>query len=274
MAEIRVIDVNQQTLKLFAAPDKQTLLRRLSDIFRDDMRQPFTEQLIELWNGRLFQQRETVNYALDGERLHVHLQFSVLPGHEHDWSLVQVSLTDISARKKAEAYLEYLGKHDVLTGLRNRSFFVDEMQRLDRKGPRPVGILMIDLNGLKTVNDERGHAQGDALLRRMGEVLRKAVEAPNLPCRTGGDEFVVLLPGGTEAQARLLAEEILRLTLLNNQFHGEPALSLAIGVGQAGVGEAIEPALHRADMAMYADKTHYYTTHPDEDQRGRRKNRR
>ena len=65
------------------------------------------EQLIDLWDGKLFQQREVVNYALDGNELHVHLQFSVLPGHEDDWSLVQVALTDITARKKAEAYLEY-----------------------------------------------------------------------------------------------------------------------------------------------------------------------
>ena len=65
------------------------------------------------------------------------LQFSVLPGHENDWSLVQVALTDITARKKAEAYLEYLGKHDVLTKLYNRSFYVDELNRLERKGPLP-----------------------------------------------------------------------------------------------------------------------------------------
>ena len=75
----------------------------------------FREQLIDLWDGKLFQQREVVNYALDGTKLHVLLQFSVLPGHEHDWSLVQVALTDITARKKAEAYLEFLGTHDVLT---------------------------------------------------------------------------------------------------------------------------------------------------------------
>ena len=75
----------------------------------------FREQLIDLWDGKLFQQREVVNYALDGTKLHLLLQFSVLPNHEHDWSLVQVALTDITARKKAETYLEYLGTHDVLT---------------------------------------------------------------------------------------------------------------------------------------------------------------
>src|SRR6202012_6233426 len=84
---------------------------------------------------------------------------------------VQVALTDITARKKAEAYLEYLGTHDVLTRTLNRSFFVDELNRLDRKGPKPVTVIIADLNGLKTANDELGHGVGDALLRRAGEVF-------------------------------------------------------------------------------------------------------
>ena len=73
MSEIRVIDVNRHTLELFGAPDKPTLLRRLGDIFRDDMQQHFREQLIDLWDGKLFQQREVVNYSLDGTELHLHL---------------------------------------------------------------------------------------------------------------------------------------------------------------------------------------------------------
>src|SRR5882724_10975387 len=95
MSEIRVIDVNRHTLQLFAAPDKANLLSRLGDILRDDMERHFREQLIDLWHGKLFQQREVVNYSLDGNELHLHLQLSVLPGHERDWSLVQIALTDI-----------------------------------------------------------------------------------------------------------------------------------------------------------------------------------
>ena len=162
----------------------------------------FREQLIDLWDGKLFQLREVVNYALDGSKLNLLLQFSVLPGREHDWSLVQVALTDITARKKAEAYLEYLGTHDVLTKLYNRSFYVDELNRLERKGPHPVTIIMADLNGLKNANDESGHAAGDALLRRAGEVLNSVVEKPAYACRIGGDEFAILLPETDEAAGR------------------------------------------------------------------------
>src|SRR6185312_17406300 len=81
MSEIRVLDINLQTLALIGAPDKAGLLNHLSDIFRDEMMTHFREQLIDLWAGKLFQMREVVNYSLDGVPVHVLLQFSVLPGH-------------------------------------------------------------------------------------------------------------------------------------------------------------------------------------------------
>lgn len=258
MQEIRVIDVNQQTLRLFGAPDKETLLRSLHVVFRDDMQQHFTEQLVELWQGKTFQQRETVNYALSGDRVDVYLQFSVLPGHEEDWSLVLVSLTDITARKKAEAYLEFLGKHDSLTKLRNRSFFGDEVARLERRGPWPVTVVMLDLNGLKAVNDETGHAGGDALLRRAGEALAKVVDKGACAARIGGDEFALLLPGTDERGGEACLKRLRELVDLNNQFYGTPTLSFAEGMATARQGDRLEFVLHQADQRMYGSKRAYY----------------
>lgn len=254
ISEIRVIDVNRHTLEMFGAPDKPTLLNNLGSVFRDDMLRHFREQLIDLWNGKLFHQREVMNYRLDGEELHVHLQFSVLPGHEHDWSLVQVALTDITARKKAEAYLEYLGKHDVLTKLYNRSFYIDELNRLERKGPFPVTVIMIDLDDLKAVNDQLGHAAGDALLRRAGEVLAKAVDKPNCAARIGGDEFAVVLPGTEAAAGLAIMENIEKLIELNNQFYSTTRLKLSMGLAASETGERLEAVVKRADLEMYEAK--------------------
>ncbi len=259
MSEIRVLNVNRQTLELFQAPDKSTLLHRIGEVFRDDMEIHFREQLIDLWNGKLFQQREVVNYALDGSEVHVLMQFSVLPGREDDWSLVQVALTDITARKKAEVYLEFLGKHDVLTKLYNRSFYVDELNRIERKGLRPVTVVMVDLNGLKAANDQWGHGVGDALLRRAGEVLGKAVERPNCAARIGGDEFALLLPGVDEAGAEAIVQDINRLVDLNNQFYSGALLSLSMGAATGGLGERLEDVVKRADLTMYEAKREYYT---------------
>ncbi|QFU18176.1 diguanylate cyclase [Microvirga thermotolerans] len=262
MSEIRVIDVNQHTLELFAAPDKETLLRNLREVFRDDMHPHFREQLIDLWEGRTFQRREVVNYSLLGDELHLHLQFSVLPGREHDWSLVQVALTDITARKKAEAYLEYLGKHDVLTKLYNRSFFVDELNRLERKGPFPVTIIVADLNGLKATNDHLGHAAGDALLRRAGEVLNEAAQKPAHAARIGGDEFALLLPGADEREGAMVMENIERLVVINNQFYSSQVLSFAMGMATGERGARLEEVVKKADLAMYEAKRAYYAQGP------------
>ena len=258
MSEIHVIDVNRRTLEMFGAPDKSALLLRLNDIFRDDMRRHFREQLIDLWDNKLFQQREVVNYALDGSELQVYMQFSVLPGHERDWSRVQVALVDITARKKAEAYLEFLGKHDVLTKLYNRSFYVDELNRLERKGPWPVTIIIIDLDGLKLANDQLGHSAGDALLRRLGEVLNKLVEKPAHAARIGGDEFAVLLPGGDEQAGALMLEEIRRLIEMNNQFYTGARLSVSMGAATSHPNERMEALLKRADGRMYEAKRERY----------------
>jgi diguanylate cyclase (GGDEF)-like protein len=258
MSEIRVLDVNRRTLELFGAPDMAALLRGLPDVFRDEMEGYFREQLIDLWEGKLFQLREVVNYALDGSKLNLLLQLSVLPGSEHDWSLVQVALTDITARKKAEAYLEYLGTHDVLTKLYNRSFYVDELNRLERKGPYPVSIIMADLNGLKAANDELGHAAGDALLRRAGEVLNSAIEKPAHACRIGGDEFAILLPEMDESGSEATMQAIQDLVAINNTYYPDHALSLSMGAATARPGERMEAVVKRADLAMLEVKRKYY----------------
>ena len=258
MSEIKVIEVNRATLDLFCAPDRFTLMQRLSDVFRDDMEKHFREQLIELWNDNLFHHREVVNYALDGTERHVLLQFSVLPGHEHDWSLVQVALTDITARKKAEAYLEYLGKHDVLTKLHNRAFYIDELNRLERKALRPVSAIIIDLNGLKEANDTMGHDAGDALLRRIGEVLNGVVSRPNHAARIGGDEFAVLMPGADRHAAQTMVETIHELLKINNQFYYNAPLSISLGFATSEHGETMEHLLKRADLAMYEQKKALY----------------
>ena len=109
MQEIRVIDVNRETLRMFAATDKDMLLHNLSRVFRDEMTESFADQMQDLWDGKTLQQREVVNYSLSGDTINIHMQFAVLEDRLATWDLVLVSLVDITARKMAEAYLEYLG---------------------------------------------------------------------------------------------------------------------------------------------------------------------
>lgn len=268
LQDIHVLDINQHTLRLFGAQNKADLLSRLGEVFRDEMRGFFSEQLVALWEGKLFHEREVLNYRLDGEPLNLILQFSVMPGREKDWSKVLVSLTDITARKKAEAYLEYLGKHDVLTGLYNRSFYTDEVNRLDRKGPFPIAIILIDLNGMKMVNDELGHAAGDAMLRRVGEILNQVVDKPSCAARIGGDEFVILLPSKDAEDVQVVLEDLAQVTELNNQFHSlATPVKFSVGAAICDAGGKMEAAIQRADIAMYENKREFYAAAPGMDRR-------
>lgn len=258
MQAIRVIDVNRQTLSMFEAGSKQQLLQSLPRIFRGEMHASFAEQLQDLWDGKLVQQREVVNYALSGKLLHIHLELAVMSSHAADWSFSLLSLVDITARKKAEAYLEYLGKHDALTQLRNRAFYSEELNRLSRKGPWPVSVIALDMNGLKEVNDEHGHPAGDTMLRRLGEVLTKAVYAPGCAARIGGDEFIVLLPGSDEYDAIAMQERIDSLLKINNQFYPGQTIHVAMGIATGHEGTNLESVVQRADAVMYVEKSRFY----------------
>jgi diguanylate cyclase (GGDEF)-like protein len=258
MAALRTVDVNAQTLTMFGAKSKADLLSRLSEVFRDEMAETFREQLIDLWNGKLFQQREIINYSLKGDMIHAHMQWAVLPGYEPTWERALVALTDISARKKAEAYLEFLGKHDSLTKLRNRSYFDDEINRIGRRGPFPTAVIVMDINGLKPVNDQHGHAAGDALIRRAAEAIKKASGEINQPARTGGDEFSVLLQHQSESGAREFVDTLQMNIDLNNQFYTGARLSISCGFAVCSKAGDLEAAIRSADQMMYAAKRSYY----------------
>ena len=254
IASIRVIDVNRRTLELFRAPSKETLFARLDDVFGADMSAHFAEELLDMWTGRMVYECEGINYTLTGDAIDIHLQRSVLPGHENTWERVLVSIIDITARRKAEAYMKYLGTHDVLTGLNNRAFFDDAVKRLGSSGFDVWSIVIADLNHLKRANDELGHPAGDALIRRAAEVLQKAIGCDDLAARIGGDEFVMLLRGSDEHGADQMIHRVRKLIEVNNQFYQGSALSIAMGAATLRDVTAFGHAYRAADEAMYTNK--------------------
>lgn len=264
MSMIRVLDVNQKTLELFEAPDKPTLLANLDKIFRDDMRSRFISELADMWDGKTFYERETVNYSLSGAPVNVQLAWTLMPGSEHDFSWVLVALQDMTARKKAEEYLRYLGTHDVMTGLYNRAFFEETLQDLEAKRQDPVSIIVADLNNLKPVNDVFGHHSGDKLIRRAAEVLSASVENRYITSRIGGDEFTILMPGADLDDASELMERIQSLVIMNNKFYRDPELSLSIGAAVSAPGLPLEKVVSMADNEMYKNKGLYHRRRKDD----------
>jgi len=115
---------------------------------------------------------------------------------------------DITERKHREEEIVYLNHHDVLTGLYNRTFFDNEVIRIDTPDHLPLSVIIGDINGLKFVNDAFGHAKGDILLVEMAKILCSCCRKEDVVARTGGDEFCILLPRTDSNAAQVIIDKI------------------------------------------------------------------
>ncbi len=157
--------------------------------------------------------------------------------------------------------LEHLSVRDPLTGLFNRRYLEEslerELHRASRK-QRPLGVIMLDLDHFKHFNDTYGHEAGDTLLRELGRFLQAHIRREDIACRYGGEEFILILPEAwldvTRERAEWLREEIKNLTV---KFHGQVlgALTLSLGVAVFPQHAATASSLLRAsDLALYRAK--------------------
>lgn len=164
-------------------------------------------------------------------------------------------LRDITERKMVEERLAYLSTHDPLTGFFNRNHFEGEVIRLEKSRLHPLSVIMIDVDGLKTVNDTAGHHVGDDLLRSAARAIASAFRTEDVIARIGGDEFVVLLPetdgDAVERAVMRIREKVEEINREKNPF----VLSLSIGHATARKGESFRDAVKRADSLMYRDKS-------------------
>ena len=169
---------------------------------------------------------------------------------------------DITDRKVLEARLLHRSLHDPLTGLPNRLLFHDRLQHALERGLRehtPTSVLIIDLDGFKTINDTLGHHTGDLVLVAFAERLQTVLRASDTAARLGGDEFGVVCEHTNRAHAELLVER-LRNALHNPLIVEETTIFLTMSIGIGLVEGGTDPAhahqqvVREADDAMYATK--------------------
>lgn len=157
---------------------------------------------------------------------------------------------------------QHLADHDELTGLPNRSVLRDRLSQAIAQAARQhkqVGLLLLDMDGFKSVNDRLGHATGDKLLQRVAQRLLTCIRGADTACRYGGDEFVILLPevGGGESVAEVARK--LRAQLDPPYVVDGHTIEVTASIGVAvypADGDSQNELIRRADLAMYRAKPH------------------
>ncbi|MFL6463905.1 MAG: putative bifunctional diguanylate cyclase/phosphodiesterase [Bryobacteraceae bacterium] len=170
-------------------------------------------------------------------------------------------MADISAQRNAEEHLIHSVSHDVLTGLPNREFLLDQLDRLLKKrrynNDGLIAVLFIDIDRFKTVNNSLGHAGGNQLLSAIAARLARCLRENDIAARSGGDEFIVLLGRvETSAEAVHIVERIQQSLAAPFDINEQAVrISASIGVSFAESTQA-EEAVRQADLAMYQAKAH------------------
>jgi diguanylate cyclase (GGDEF)-like protein/PAS domain S-box-containing protein len=169
-----------------------------------------------------------------------------------------VFFADVTARKESEKRLLYLATHDSLTGLHNRLSCLralDEALRDAAATRQMVGVLFVDLDHFKEVNDAHGHRYGDQALQEIGRRLARFEDGTTTVARISGDEFVFVQRDTDELQARALAACVLRaLTAPIPVDDQQVAIGASIGIAIGGAGVTPDELLNNADAAMYEAK--------------------
>lgn len=164
------------------------------------------------------------------------------------------------------AQAHHFAYHDWLTGLPNRALLLDRLNQAMLQATRQhkaVGLLLLDLDGFKTVNDQFGHNVGDLLLQQVAARLLHCIRGCDTACRYGGDEFVIMLPEARGAEDTEAVKQKLRAHLSEPFRLGDHVVAIGVSIGaavfKAGTVNCVE-LIDAADSAMYRAKAHSVAT--------------
>ncbi|MGD9605003.1 MAG: HD domain-containing phosphohydrolase, partial [Bacilli bacterium] len=165
---------------------------------------------------------------------------------------VTVFSHDVTSRKKSEEAITYLSYHDPLTGLKNRRYYQEELERLEKAPFFTFTFVLFDINGLKIMNDAFGHQMGDELLKKVADLTKKIIPQEFPFMRIGGDEFVFILYNTLEKDGLKFVDQC--RSILEKETLGGMTISVSFGVEERKEGNSINETIKKAEMKMYRNK--------------------
>jgi putative two-component system response regulator len=251
----QIVDVNPFLTELLGYSQEEFLGKKLWEIgpFRDV---PASKQsFIELKKNKYIRYEDLPLEKNDGKLINVEFISTVydVGGKK----VIQCDIRDITERKILEAALAQLAYHDPLTGLPNRVLFNDRYSMALARAKRyktKIGLMALDIDYFKRVNDTLGHAAGDEVLKDFSGILLGTLRQTDTVMRSGGDEFVIMMQDVIEPEAiTSIAQKILETTRQPFMVHGqEIRITASIGISSYPEdGEEVEILLKHADIAMY-----------------------
>ena len=245
--------INLKGAELLDKERANLIKRRFGSFLSDQHLLTFNAFLERVFEGDQNEQCEVALIKENANCVWLHIEATCNANHKQS-DICNAALIDFSVKKLTEEKLIHLNSHDILTGLYNRSYFSEEMARLERGRSFPISIAVADVDKLKQINDQQGHPAGDALLKRVAVLLTIAFRTEDVVARIGGDEFAVLLPHTDADVAKALLNRVQQAIQENNNACADEPIGLSIGVSTANEPRLLSAVFTEADQNMYAEK--------------------
>lgn len=257
---LKFLQVNQGALDNLGYSSKEIQQLKVTDIKPELSESEFRALSEPLFDGRRSQIIfETVHQRRNGSVYPVEIRLQL--SHSEIPAVFLASVQDITERKKAESHLQFLANYDSLTGLPNRSLFLDRLNMAMENSKRTsslTALIYLDLDEFKSINDTLGHLAGDELLRQVAKRLSSCARKSDTVARLGGDEFTMVVSNlRNTAGIEKVAHKI--ISSLNQPFHinGQDirtSSSLGITIYPFGEDDDVYTLVKQADSAMYQAK--------------------
>lgn len=263
-----IILINHRKEYLYISPSLEDIFGYSPEEYED--KEPFhnihPEDLEKLYgtlsasikNGGICKMRVRVGHS-DGHWIWSELHGTPVYEDDGKYSHMVMIVRDVSIQKDYETKLEFYAYHDPLTGLPNRRYFQESLEKAlsdyHSKGDN-FAVLLLDIDKFKGINDRWGHETGDAVIREFGKRLKDGIYKDDLAARLGGDEFIVLLPGVDSVKSAELVMNKIRQAMMREWELDDTILSVSTSIGMTMPEEnsTLSSILKEADKAMYKEK--------------------